>query len=60
MQVTNTKNRDFENWPLNRGWPLNSGLLYTGLTVVYNGRELLFSSVFFPFQVARDGGALRG
>ena len=38
IQVTNTafvwaNNRDFENWPLNRGWPLNTGLLYTGSTV---------------------------
>ena len=34
IQVTNTafvwaKNRDFENWPLNRGWPLNTGPLYS-------------------------------
>ena len=35
IQVTNTaKNRDFKNWPLNRGWPLNTGPLYTGSTVV--------------------------
>ena len=38
IQVTITafvgaKNRDFENWPLNRGWPLNTGPLYTGSTV---------------------------
>ena len=38
IQVTNTafvraKNRDFENWPLNRGWPLNTGPLYTGSTI---------------------------
>ena len=25
--------RDFYNWPLNRGWPFNTGLLNTGLTV---------------------------
>ena len=38
IQVPNTtfvcaKNRDFKNWPLNRGWPLNTGPLYTGSTV---------------------------
>jgi len=27
------KNRDFENWLLNRGWPLNTGPFYTGSTV---------------------------
>ena len=42
IQVTNTafvcaKNRDFKNWPLNRGWPLNTGLLYTGSTVTCIG-----------------------
>ena len=26
--------RDFDNWPLNRRWPLNTGLLNTGSTVV--------------------------
>ena len=25
--------RDFDRWPLNRGWPLNTGPLNTGLTV---------------------------
>ena len=40
IQVTNTafvraKNRDFENWPLNRGWSLNTGPLYTGSTVFW-------------------------
>ena len=48
IQVTNTalnavfviqilydrKNQDFENWLLNRGWPLNTGPLYTGSTVL--------------------------
>ena len=39
IQVTNTafvweKNRDFENWPLIRGWSLNTGPLYTGSTVI--------------------------
>ena len=39
LQGTNTafvqaKNPDFENWPLNRGRPLNTGLLHTGLTVM--------------------------
>ena len=38
IQVPNTafvcaKNRDFKNWSLNRGWPLNTGPLYTGSTV---------------------------
>ena len=38
IQVPNTafvcaNNRDFKNWPLNRGWPLNTGPLYTGSTV---------------------------
>ena len=42
IQVTNTafvcaKNRDFKNWPLNRGWPLNTGPLYTGSTVCQLG-----------------------
>ena len=41
IQVPNTafvcaKNRDFKNWPLNRGWPLNTGPLYTGSTVCLN------------------------
>ena len=27
------KIRYFENWPLNRGWLLNAGPLYTGSTV---------------------------
>ena len=27
------KIRDFENWPLNKGWPLSTGPLYTGSTV---------------------------
>ena len=30
------KNRDFKNWPLNRGWPLNTVTLYTGSTVSLN------------------------
>ena len=30
------KNRDFENWPLNRGCPLNTGPLYTGSTVLFD------------------------
>ena len=39
LQGTNTafvqaKNPDFENWPLNREWPLNTGPLHTGLTVM--------------------------
>ena len=25
---------DFENWPLNRGWSLNTRPLYTGSTVI--------------------------
>ena len=29
------KIRGFENCPLNRGWPLNTGPLYTGSTVLY-------------------------
>ena len=38
IEVTNTafvwaKNRDFENWPLNRGWRPNTGPLYTYSTV---------------------------
>ena len=34
MQVTNTgKKRDFENWELTRGWPLNTWSLNTGSTV---------------------------
>ena len=38
IQVTNiafvlAQNLDFENWPLNRGWPLKTGPLYTGSTV---------------------------
>ena len=38
IQVTNTafvwaKNRDFENWPLNWGWPPNTGPLFTDSTV---------------------------
>ena len=38
IQVPNTafvcaKNRDFKKSPLNRGWPLNTGPLYTGSTV---------------------------
>ena len=38
IQVPNTefvcaKNRDFKKWPLNRGWPLDTGPLYTGSTV---------------------------
>ena len=42
IQVPNTafvcaKNRDFKKWPLNRGWPLNTGPLYTGSTVHDNG-----------------------
>ena len=28
------KIRDFENWPLNRGWPLNTWPLYTRPTVI--------------------------
>ena len=41
IHVTNTavvlgNNRDFENWPLNRGCPLNRGPLYTGSTVASN------------------------
>ena len=56
MQVTNTvcvwaKNRDFENWPLNRGWPLNTGPLYTGSTVL--GSQW-FRSLFFFFTRSRD------
>ena len=40
IQVPNTafvggKNRDFKKWPLNRGWPLNTGPLYTGSTVTH-------------------------
>ena len=39
LQGTNTafvraKNPDFENWPLNRGWLLNTGPLHTGSTVM--------------------------
>ena len=46
IQVTNTafvcaKNRDFKKWPLNRGWPLNTGPLYTGLTVFKDHKKLL-------------------
>ena len=38
IQVANTKFiwakiRDYENWPLNRDWSLNTGSLYTGSTV---------------------------
>ena len=34
------KIRDFENWPLNRGWPLNTGPLYTGSTVYSDDRGI--------------------
>ena len=34
------KIRDFKNWPLNRGWPLNTGPLYTGSTVLVNSDKL--------------------
>ena len=46
LQGTNTafvqaKNPDFENWPLSRGWPLNTGPLHTGSTV---GKKQNFKS----------------
>ena len=31
--IKRKKFRDFYNWPLNRGWPFNTGPLNTGLTV---------------------------
>ena len=41
IQVTNIvilwrKHRDFEKWPLNTVWPLNTGPLYTDSTVLLN------------------------
>ena len=52
IQVTNTafvckKNRDFKNWPLNRGWPLNTGPLYTGSTVLQDTQ--LKTAVLYNF-----------
>ena len=32
--------RDFDNWPLNRGWPLNTGPLNTGSTVYKTYNDL--------------------
>ena len=48
IQVPNTmfvcaKNRDLRNWPLNRGWLLNTGPLYTGSTVKFCERLLQIS-----------------
>ena len=50
IQVTNTafvraNNRDFGNWPLNRGWPLNTGPLYTGSTVFSMTRRMKIGSL---------------
>ena len=58
IQVRNTafvsaKNRDFKDWPLNRGWPLNTGPLNTGSTVIYDNfkphRETA-SNFFFHYS----------
>ena len=35
LLIYNKYFRDFDNWPFNRGWPLNGGLLNRGSTVVY-------------------------
>ena len=55
IEVTNiafvwAKNRDFENWPLNREWPLNTGPLYTGSTVVLEENVLyIFMANYLRF-----------
>ena len=53
IQVPNTtfvcaKNRDFKKWPLNRGWPLNTGPLYTGSTVrPFEARRICYQSLTY-------------
>ena len=45
------KKRDFENWPLNRGWPLNTGPLYTGSTVCSNSDNWQLQAEYSPVMV---------
>ena len=45
--------RDFDNWPLNRGWPLNTGPLNTGSTVVSCFGSLLgLKNIYFVASLA--------
>ena len=67
MQVPNTafvcaKNRDFKKWPLNRGWPLNTGPLYTGSIVCTQLRkpDLIFRMIskHYFLKLQRESNSL--